>query len=98
VEIDYLEQNSNSNKPKEDNTKKAIKKASNIAQLYALVTQGFLMMLVIGAFGFLIGRYAIKDDKWAVILGVIGLLLGLAEFINLLFKFKTGGDSNGKSK
>ncbi len=96
MEIDYLEQNNNQNK--EYNKKKAVKKLSNIAQLYALVTQGFLMMIVIAAMGFLIGRYAIKDDKWAVILGVIGLLLGLGTFINLLLKFKTGGDLNGKSK
>ncbi len=90
-----MEQNNNQNK--EVKKKQAIKKVSNVAQLYALVTQGFLMMIVIAAIGFLIGRYAIKDDKWAVILGVIGLLLGLGTFINLLFKFKTGGDSNAKS-
>lgn len=95
MEIDYLEQNNNQNKKVDK--KQAMKKVSTVAQLYALVTQGFLMMIVIAAMGFLIGRYAIKDDKWAVILGVIGLLLGLGTFINLLLKFKTGGDSNAKS-
>ncbi len=90
-----MEQNNNQNK--DVKKKQAIKKVSKAAELYALVTQGFLMMIVIAAIGFIIGRYAIKDDKWAVILGVIGLLLGLGTFINLLLKFKTGGDSNAKS-
>jgi len=94
-----LEQNNNQNNQQNNKKKKNnIKKISDIAQIYAVVTQGFLMMLVIAAAGFLIGRYAIKQDEWAAILGVIGGIIGLIVFISLLYKLKIGGDTHGKSK
>jgi len=85
--------------PNKDNKKNNIKKVSEFAQIYAVVTQGFFMMLVVAGCGFAIGKWGIKEDKWAAILGVIGGLIGLVIFITLLLKLKIGGiGTNGKSK
>ena len=102
MEIDYLEQNNNNQEEKDkleskDKKSKAVK-YSEYAQIYAVVTQGFLMMIVVAGIGYLIGHYAIGQDTWAAILAVIGGLVGLFIFISLLFKLKIGGDKNGKSK
>ncbi len=83
-----MEQNNN-NKHSNKNTK-----VSEIAKIYAVVTQGFFMMLTTTLGGFLIGRYAIKQDVWAAILALIGALIGLVIFLTLLFKLKIGGDSH----
>lgn len=95
MEIDYLEPNK---EEKKNNKSEGIKKVSEFAQIYAVVTQGFIMMVVVALSGFLIGRYAIKQDIWAAILGVIGGLIGLVIFIMLLMKLKIGGEKNGKSE
>ena len=75
-----------------------MKKASKYATIYSVVTQGFIMMVVIAAIGFLIGKYAIKEEHWAAILAVIGALIGLVIFIKLLFDLnKVVGDNDEKS-
>jgi urea transporter len=100
VEIDYLEQNKQNQEEKKldkkEERKSQVTKLSEYAQIYAVVSQGFLMMICVAGAGFLIGHYAIGQDTWAAILAVIGGLIGLGIFISLLFKLKIGGDKNGR--
>ncbi len=75
-----------------------MKNATKYATIYSIVTQGFIMMVVLAVIGFLIGKYAIKKDEWAAILGVIGALIGLVIFIKLLFDLnKRIGDKDERS-
>lgn len=85
----------NNNKPKKNNN---VKKVSEFAQIYAVVTQGFFMMLVIAFAGFAIGKWGMKSDVFAAIFGVIGGLIGVVVFITLLWKLKIGGMGDGKPK
>ena len=75
-----------------------MKRASKYATIYAMVTQGFLMMVVLAAIGFIVGKYAIKKDEWSAILAVLGALVGLVIFIKLLFDLnKRIGDKDERS-
>lgn len=69
-------------------------KKSNYATIYAVVTQGFFTMLVLCGIGFLIGHYLIKSNIWAGVLAVIGALIGLVIFLEMLYKLKLGGDDH----
>ena len=80
----------------QNNNNKTPKKMSELAKIYAVVSQGFFMMITTTLCGFFIGRYAIKQDVWAAILALIGALIGLVIFLMLLFKLKLGGDSHGQ--
>ena len=71
---------------------------SEIAQIYAMVTQGFVEMITLTLVGFFVGKYAIKQETWAAILAVFGAIIGLIIFLMLLFKLKLGGDSHGTTK
>lgn len=80
---------------------KNIKKVSDLAQVYSVVTQGFFMMIVVAAAGFAIGKWGMKSEVWAAIYAVIGALIGLVIFISLLWRLKIGGlgsDKRDKSK
>ncbi|MCR5786809.1 MAG: hypothetical protein K6G28_03840 [Acholeplasmatales bacterium] len=90
-----MEQNNQNNEPKQDKKKKSM---SEIAQIYAVVTQGFVEMITLTLVGFGIGKYAIKQETWAAILAVIGAIIGLIIFLMLLFKLNIGGDSHGTTK
>lgn len=73
-----------------------MKSASEFAKIYAVVTQGFISMLVIGGIGYFIGYKIDKESIWPVVLAIIGILLGLIYLIVLLLKLKIGGDKNGR--
>lgn len=70
------------------------KSTTELAKVYAIVTQGFIIMLVLAGIGFLIGYFLIKSNIWAGVLAVIGALLGVMIFIQTALKLKLGGDSN----
>jgi hypothetical protein len=69
-------------------------KLGEYGKIYAIVTQGFFMMLGLALAGFLIGKFAFKSDITAVILAVSLGIVGLVIFIGLLLKLNLGGDSN----
>ena len=69
-----------------------MKKSSKILKIYSIVTQGFLTTLVLIAAGLFIGYKIDKDSPWPVILAVVLGLCGIGSMIQLLLKFKIGGD------
>ena len=95
AEIVYLEPNKDL---KDKSTKQNKKSISEIAQIYAMVTQGFVEMITLTLVGFFVGKYAIKQETWAAILAVFGAIIGLIIFLMLLFKLKLGGDSHGTTE
>lgn len=69
---------------------------TELAKIYAVVTQGFVTILVLIGIGFFIGYKIDKDSSWPIILAVIGGLCGIVSLITMLFKLNVGGDKNGR--
>lgn len=74
-----------------------MKFGSELTKLYAVVTQGFITIIVLIGIGFFIGYKIDKDSAWPIILAVIGGLAGIVGLITMLLKLKIGGeDKNGR--
>lgn len=74
-----------------------MKFGSELTKLYAVVTQGFITIIVLIVIGFFIGYKIDKDSAWPIILAVIGGLAGIVGLITMLLKLKIGGeDKNGR--
>lgn len=73
-----------------------MKKGTDLVKLYAVVTQGFITMLVLAGLGFFIGYKIDKESSWAVILAVIGGLIGIITLITSVLKLKIGGDEKNE--
>ena len=68
---------------------------SDLAKLYAVVTQGFITIIILIALGFFIGYKIDKESSWPIVLAIIGGLAGIVGLITVLFKLKIGGDKHG---
>lgn len=73
-----------------------MKTDTQLAKLYALITQGFFTIIVLIGIGFFIGYKIDKDSSWPIILAVIGALIGIVSMILMLLKLNLGGDNNGR--
>lgn len=73
-----------------------MKTDTQLAKLYALITQGFVTIIVLIGIGIFIGYKIDKDSSWPIILAVIGALIGIVSMILMLLKLNLGGDNNGR--
>lgn len=60
--------------------------ANNMVKAYAIFSQGLVTMIVLGVIGFFIGFKVDKKSALPGILAVIGGLIGLINFIYLVYK------------
>lgn len=74
-----------------------MKNQNELAKIYAVVTQGFITVLVLAGLGFFIGYKIDKDSVWPIILAVIGGLIGIVSLILMMLKLNVGGDKNGRN-
>ncbi len=73
-----------------------MKTDTQLTKLYALITQGFVTIIVLIGIGIFIGYKIDKDSAWPIILAVIGALIGIVSMILMLLKLNLGGDNNGR--
>lgn len=72
-------------------------KFKKFTKVYAIVTQGILMMIILAFSGFFLGRFIDKNSfTYAGIFSVVGIIIGLIILVTLLLK--TGGDDNRKTE
>lgn len=71
---------------------------SELAKLYAVVTQGFITIIVLIGLGYFIGYKIDKESVWPAVLAVVGGIAGIIGLITTLIKLKIGGeDKNGRN-